>query len=1053
MPDANADKQIVQLTLPVQGRSQDQRLPNPLADEYVNVDERAQEALFTFLQSLANQLSFYSQNDEIADGNWRNFFPFDEGQAQAWLTENSGQVPPHLALIKVFIDAYQQGPQAALNQVKQRYLDFYYQQVLKFQPLPAKQAHAHLVLTLKKQVSSLLITPQHQLSAGKREDKSEILVQPQTDALVNQSLIVEKRSVFRSQTSPGALKIATVADSLDGLGEALPEEDQKWFGFGHEALPSGEIGLALSSQLLRLSEGTRRIDVTLTLTTDIISGETQVSDLFKAHLSTQEGWTEQQLVDATFAGKQVSLSITLDSDSPAIIDYQAGLHGYQLDAQTPVLQLLVNIERQHPLITKLTKAKLASAKLSVVVTGMRQLSVKSDIGPVDPSSDFMPFGPQPKVGSTLVIGSNEAFSKQLKKVTAHLRWKSPPSRFSTRYNHWSTYDSSVPASVSNSHFTVDASVSDGLARTFSENEQPLFHSSNATLLQSVSVSETAAAEPAAEEKGYARTLSQYQSGWAKQRFDKFSQINPVFRPMRDGLNGATIRQRRKISLPTSSPGKNQLQLSLNRDFFHQEYRNAYVKNVLAVNATETLPMISEPYTPELSELTLDYEAYTNTVQFGTASAQAFANDDIRLFHLDCFGQRREHAYQRQQLDFVVDKQVSLLPEHTEEGALLLGLSGLTGGESCQLLFQVVDGSADPRLKPADIAWSVLCDNYWKALSDQELIYDNSNGLLTSGIVKLVIPKQATTEHSLMPTGLLWLKLAIAENVTSVCQLRTVLSNAIEVVAFPNVANVSDGSENTTYDPLPAGGISKFKSAMTEIKTVAQPFDGFGGSAMESASALAARVSERLRHKDRALSIHDYETLVLQAFPQLYRVKAIPHARATETGANWKAPGHTLFLLLPYVNSHNAVDPLKPQADSQTLDLVSSYLDARKAMQAKIHVRNPQYLAVRLSFEVQFKTGYEFSYYQQQLQSALQTYLSPWLDEGSPGPEFGGVIYKSILMDFIEELPYVDFITQVALQTTTDGETYSADAHRVTPTSPMQILTSDSAHIIKGVAND
>ena len=33
-----------------------------------------------------------------------------------------------------------------------------------------------------------------------------------------------------------------------------------------------------------------------------------------------------------------------------------------------------------------------------------------------------------------------------------------------------------------------------------------------------------------------------------------------------------------------------------------------------------------------------------------------------------------------------------------------------------------------------------------------------------------------------------------------------------------------------------------------------------------------RVSERLRHKNRAIQLWDYEHLILQNFPHLYRVK-------------------------------------------------------------------------------------------------------------------------------------------------------------------------------------
>ncbi|RDE24684.1 hypothetical protein DV711_03585 [Motiliproteus coralliicola] len=1066
MADPNPIHPITQLNLPEQGLSQDQRLPKGLNADYVSIDERSIEDQFAFLKALAQQLKFYPNDDQAADGDWSAFFPFEPGQALPWLQQHQGRVPPQLALLKVFLDAYQQGPQAKLNQLKQRYLHHYYRDVLRFSPKAPVAERAHLVVELKKPIPKLLIGPDDRLTAGKREDKSEILVAPIDENLINQSRIVEKRSLFRSADEPGTIKVALVADSRDGLGEAFESGQQKWSGFGHEALPAGTIGFALSSSLLQLSEAERRIEVLLTLGSKLTDTWVELAELFKIHFSTSDGWSTEYRADASLNGNALSLSLTVPAEEAAIVGYQPQLHGYQLDTAEPVMQLLLNNQVRHPLVAHLLEAKLTTAKLTVNVSGARQLLIHSDIGRVSSDNDFLPFGPLPKVGSPLSIGSDEIFSKRLRQVSVNLSWKSPPMRFADHYSGYSSYVG-MPAGLDNSYFTVDASYRDGDGRYFNVTGQSLFHSTNAGVTRTLGVSETSIAAPHQPDiKGYAQALGQYRSSWAQKQFGNFRRINPIYqrfvKPIRKEFTQTLVAG--------SSVRKDQgLQLTLQQDFFHQSYRNAYVKNVLALNADPNLAMIAEPYTPQIGDLSLNYEAYTQTVSFADSSSEAFANTEIRFFHLDCFGQRREHALQRQQLDFVTDKSVSLLPEHPEQGALLLGLEQLQAGDSVQLLFQVVDGSADPRLTPQPIRWSVLCDNYWKPLSQQELIFDRSNGLLTSGLVKLLIPNQATTENSLMPSGLLWLKLAIDQQPGSVCQLRDVLSNAIEVAALPRTAsdsrNRSDNSESDEagvgYDPLPAGSISKFSNARTEIKSLQQPFAGFGGRDRETDNDYAARVSERLRHKDRALSIHDYETLVLQRFPRLYRVKAIPHCRPKTDSANWQAPGHSTILLVPYVNSDNAVDPLQPLADSQTLDQVQDFLDARKPMQAQVHVINPSYLQLRVNLLVRFKTGFEFNHYREQLQLAIREQLSPWLsdvpsgnDSGEhSGPEFGGRVYKSVLMDFIEELPYVEFISQVQLQASSDGTEFGSDAHQQQPQHPLQVLTSAPEHLIEEAAYD
>jgi hypothetical protein len=58
---------------------------------------------------------------------------------------------------------------------------------------------------------------------------------------------------------------------------------------------------------------------------------------------------------------------------------------------------------------------------------------------------------------------------------------------------------------------------------------------------------------------------------------------------------------------------------------------------------------------------------------------------------------------------------------------------------------------------------------------------------------------------------------------------------------------------------------------------AVPFPSFGGRETEDSSQFYKRVSERLRHKERAITIFDYERLVLESFPSIYKVKCVNHA--------------------------------------------------------------------------------------------------------------------------------------------------------------------------------
>jgi hypothetical protein len=60
-----------------------------------------------------------------------------------------------------------------------------------------------------------------------------------------------------------------------------------------------------------------------------------------------------------------------------------------------------------------------------------------------------------------------------------------------------------------------------------------------------------------------------------------------------------------------------------------------------------------------------------------------------------------------------------------------------------------------------------------------------------------------------------------------------------------------------------------------------PYSSFGGRETEDTTEFYQRVSERLRHKERAITIFDYERLVLESFPEVYKVECVNPAGETE----------------------------------------------------------------------------------------------------------------------------------------------------------------------------
>jgi hypothetical protein len=537
-----------------------------------------------------------------------------------------------------------------------------------------------------------------------------------------------------------------------------------------------------------------------------------------------------------------------------------------------------------------------------------------------------------------------------------------------------------------------------------------------------------------------------QSVWGKQAAFQSVLATPIYQPYRQTMAPHYLRF--KHFQPKLDPKIQEgfLHFSLESHFFHSAYRMQYTQNVLEFStgtATE-LTLLNEPYTPTVQAISLGYKARSQVVNLSSSSLEEFSRPDLHFFHLSYFGHMREHGYQRARFEFLSDTTVSLLPQYTQTGELLIGFANLQPQESVSVFFQVSEGSANPERNQEQVQWSVLCDNYWKPLARNHVVLDTTNQLLTSGIISFVIPQEATTTNSILPSGLLWIKGGITTHVDAVSQFIDVHANGLEV-KFLDQGNDPEHLQTS----LPHGTITGLKHGISPIKGIRQPSASFGGSPTEGSSSFYTRVSERLRHKNRCITPWDYERMILDQFPAVHKVKCIPHARE----GSWLAPGHVMIVVIPDLRNQNRMNPLEPKVSANLLSNITAYLDTKTSTSLtsqQLHIKNPLYQQIQLDFKVHFHRGYEFNFYSGQLNQQLIRFLSPWAFHQEEDIGFGGTIYKSVVLDFIEELPYVDYITDVHMYTLIENEPNSIDVQQATPSRPDAILVSVPQHRIEPV---
>ncbi|MEL6538697.1 MAG: baseplate J/gp47 family protein, partial [Bacteroidota bacterium] len=493
-------------------------------------------------------------------------------------------------------------------------------------------------------------------------------------------------------------------------------------------------------------------------------------------------------------------------------------------------------------------------------------------------------------------------------------------------------------------------------------------------------------------------------------------------------------------------------------FGHKEYPTLYTKRIIDQtvknNADAILPR--EPYTPLVKSITLNYsvsqEISLNDQKNNTAE---------EFFHVGPFG----HA-----LQYSPDYQCEsgntapyAFPHFANRGNLYLGLTEAQPGETYSFLFQMVEGTGSTKVdKDSGFGWYYLAaHNTWKSLDDY-VQADSTDQFLNSGIVQISMPDDLASENTLMRDTRSWLRVSVPNTPEAENLMVAVHSNAVKAT-FKDQGN--DLSRLT--EPLPAESLAKLVNKDAQIKKVNQPYASFGGKIKEENESYYTRTSERLRHKHRAINIWDFERLVLQHFPSVYKVKCLNHTSPDSE----RAPGHVTLVIVSNLRNQNGVDLLKPTTSSSKLaaikdlclSLSNPFLN-RPGGKEKLHVSDPSYEQIKVEFKVKFHEipGLDANAERENLNEAIKRYLSPWAYTEGVDILFEGRVHKSQILHFVENYrglagteELVDFVTCFKMYHSVedeDGVLEEQEADVITPTRSSAILVSHKKHIINLVTD-
>lgn len=709
---------------------------------------------------------------------------------------------------------------------------------------------------------------------------------------------------------------------------------------------------------------------------------------------------------------------TITKDQEAIVGYNKEKLLDPFLTKWPVVKILLNPEsKTNPFVYKYLKdLKIAEAHIVVDVREVRNLILQNDQSVLDPGKPFQPFGNRPQKGSGFFIGSPEVFQKALNEIQINIMWLGLPEDDKGFETYYENYHPNSPKRTNSSFVTEISLLDKKIWVPVKPDSKYLFSWEDGKLVPKHNIllsNNDPAGEPPTTLTGDVERDEKLQV------FDEYNQ---------ESQKGFI-----KLSLPPDST-----------DFGHREFQQSYTNAVLNAinpgngsieNYTNDLP--NEPYTPEIEELSLNYTS-SEKIIIEKLPQKDYKVRIEQFFHIHPLGVEEIKT---------TNKSNHLLPQYNHEGELYIGIKNLVPPGNLSVLFQISEGTSNPDLTPPPVEWSYLSGNEWKPLPPQNILSDSTKGMITTGLVQFAVPSDAGNINTILTNGLHWLRASVEKDSFGIPHIIEVKCQAAKAV-FKNNNNDPDYLRK----PMAEKTISKMENADSAIKKIEQPFTSFGGKVAEESNAFYTRVSERLRHKNRAITIWDYERIILHNFPAIYKVKCLNHTsyQGTYSSINEAAPGHVSLIVVSNIRNKNATDPLKPRTSLVELYNIEEYLKNKRSPYINLHIFNPLFEEIQVDFNVQFYPGYDKGIYQTKLNEAIVHHLSPWAFEDGSDIVFGGRIHKSVLLNFVEEQSYVDYVTCFKMYLIVPdeaGNQAKKDIDEAVASTSASILVSAPSHII------
>ncbi len=702
------------------------------------------------------------------------------------------------------------------------------------------------------------------------------------------------------------------------------------------------------------------------------------SNAFLFKITSKTGWYEVSKYERRQRKKRpgFTLGFDINKDVPPIIDYDREIHGGKHQQGAPILSICINSAADIYPYSYIQPFSITGIKLNVKVKGYKNVTIHNDHGLVDRSKPFLPFGPMPAQGASCYIGGLEYAEKNITKISLNVSWKNLPINYGGMVAYYEEYDSNL----NDDNFNVRISLSSkGGWYPHNEDQQQisrLFSQDNDTgILKKI-------------KRFNINTRGQYPVLTEQLDESEFNDLNNI-------RNGYI-----KLSLSTAEIV-----------FGHKIYPEI-ISEVLTRNSKNkkqvSLPV--KPYTPEIDSLSVDYcaEEFINIDSSRLKTARCYNVNAGSVSHMSVSKPASVIYYLTPPGNEMLSEQaasrgIDFFPQWKNDGNIYIGFTMKKKEEYLNIYLQLKNDSTHSIEKMINpVCGTYYSETGWREISRDSIVYDSTARMMHTGIITLKIPADIFPHPVMEPVNSYWITLSGSQNLS---HYSTIKSLGFDAISLRSLSDDTKLSKN--------GGISNSWKALkdiNEINSYEQSQPAFSSQDGETVQQTRVRFHERLRHKNRAINVWDYERLVLEEFPQLYLVKCFP---ATSSRQLRPAPGQVLIVVVPEVPDGEEMYNTGHLVNTVVLQQIRDYLKPLMASGVKFEVRNPVYEDIQLRCGVKFTKSHNPGQLLKRLNRDISECLSPWSKTGY-GVKFGWKIQAKDLESSLLDLDYVEDIIGLSL---------------------------------------